>query len=190
MLFCESMGVEAASDPRGVANLLLDLADKRRLPVSNLALQKLLYFAHARFLVETRAPMVSGYFEAWQYGPVHPTVYQAFKSASERPISFRAEREDIFTGQTSIVACPQSKEIIRHAEQIIEIFGRMNAGRLIELSHATNGPWHYIVNKGETAVAFGLRIPDNVILERFKFHKVALGGLPPHGDQHEDAPFA
>lgn len=41
-------------DPRSVANLLLDIADKQRLPVTNLALQRLLYFAHALFLIKTR----------------------------------------------------------------------------------------------------------------------------------------
>ncbi|URK89026.1 hypothetical protein LP421_15955 [Rhizobium sp. RCAM05350] len=34
-------------DPRAVANLLLDEADRLGIKITNLALQKLLYFAHA-----------------------------------------------------------------------------------------------------------------------------------------------
>jgi Protein of unknown function (DUF4065) len=50
-----------------------------RLPSSSsgrlpLELQKLLYFAHAIFLIETGDPLVYGCFEAWQYGPVHPAA--------------------------------------------------------------------------------------------------------------------
>ena len=39
-----------------------------------LELQKLMYFARAIFLIETDDPLVSGWFEAWQYGPVHPAA--------------------------------------------------------------------------------------------------------------------
>jgi uncharacterized phage-associated protein len=95
-----------ACDPRSVANLLLDIADAQRRPVTNLALQKLLYFAHAIFLVETSKPLVSGYFEAWQYGPVHPLVYKAFQEAADKPITSRASRMDVLTGTKSPVPAP------------------------------------------------------------------------------------
>src|SRR3546814_10577509 len=85
---------EPPYDPRGVANLLLDLAEVRQKPISNLVLQKLLYFAHGRFLIESKKPLLAGYFEAWQFGPVHPTVYHAFKAATDRPIGFRAIHVD------------------------------------------------------------------------------------------------
>ena len=86
------MSGSSSCDPRSVANLLLDIADEQRLPITNLTLQKLLYFAHALFLIKTRQPLVSGYFEAWRYGPVHPLVYRAFRSAADKPIATRAGR--------------------------------------------------------------------------------------------------
>lgn len=55
-----------AYDPRAVANLLLDEADQRGTKVTNLALQKLLYFAHGIHLTQTKQPLLTGYFEAWQ----------------------------------------------------------------------------------------------------------------------------
>ena len=82
---CECEMSKPPYDPRAVANLLLDLAGNDKLDVSNLALQKLLYFAHAHFLIRTGHPLVQGGFEAWTYGPVHPAVYQAFKSAGDSP---------------------------------------------------------------------------------------------------------
>ena len=62
-------------DPRSIANLLLDEADRLAINITNLSLQKLLYFAHGLSLIEDGKPLVSGYFEAWQHGPVHPLVY-------------------------------------------------------------------------------------------------------------------
>lgn len=41
---------------------------------------KLLYFAHSIFLIEGKRALVSGYFEAWQNGPVHPAAYAAFET--------------------------------------------------------------------------------------------------------------
>jgi uncharacterized phage-associated protein len=61
-------------DPRGVANLMLDEAERLGVEVTHLALQKLLYFAHGLFPINCKRPLVSGCFEAWQHGPVHPAV--------------------------------------------------------------------------------------------------------------------
>ncbi len=96
-------------DPRAVANLLLDLAAKEEdasLPISNLALQKLLYLAHGHFLIRTGTPLVQGAFEAWTYGPVHPAVYQAFKSEADRPIKIRAVGRNAITGEAHQLPIP------------------------------------------------------------------------------------
>jgi uncharacterized phage-associated protein len=173
-----------------VANLLLDEADARRRPLTNLVLQKLLYFAHARFLIEMKCPLLVGYFEAWRLGPVHPTVYQAFKVSGDRAIDFRASRADLLTGARSSSPRPSSPTVSDLLSEIVLSYGRMPAGRLVELSHAPNAPWDFIVNKHETSLAFGMRIPDNVIVERFKFHKIALPSESSSGEPRENSPFA
>lgn len=177
-------------DPRSVANLLLDEADRLCIPVTNLALQKLLYFAHGLHLNENKKkPLVGGYFEAWTYGPVHPTVYRAFKSAGGEPITFRAERTNVLTGEKSPIDPPDSPVVLRLVHQVLNSFGRLSPGRLVDISHARGSPWHYIVDKAHSGVAFGLRIPDNVILDRFQYHKVPVGAAPKAGEPSEDTPF-
>ena len=49
--------------------------------VSNLRLQKLLYFIQVRFIVTygVNHPCFYDDIEAWSFGPVVPTVYQAYK---------------------------------------------------------------------------------------------------------------
>lgn len=177
-------------DPRSICNLMLDEAERQGIPVSNLALQKLLYFAHGLFLIEMKQPLVSGYFEAWEYGPVHPAAYQAFKVSGNRPITIRAEKQDPLTGHFSPLPKPQNPSLNRLISQVMSSFGRMTVGRLVEISHAKGAPWDVVVQDGKSNMAFGLRIGDNLIQERFKFHKVSVGNTPATGEPNEDAPFA
>jgi uncharacterized phage-associated protein len=177
-------------DPRAVANLMLDVADENGQRLSNLALQKLLYFTHATFLIETGSPLVTGFFEAWKYGPVHPIVYQSFKASAGRPIVERAMGEDAVTGRMRSLEVTDQSNIKRHIRKVLVLYGTITPGRLVDITHAQNAPWAYIVNKSKTSVALGLRIPDNVIVERFKFHKVTVSAAPRHGEPDEDSPIA
>jgi uncharacterized phage-associated protein len=180
---------EAPYDPRAIANLMLDEADRNGVVMTNLALQKLLYFAHGIFLNETKRPLVKGFFEAWQYGPVHPLAYKAFRSSGGEPIRARAEGQDALSGQKRQLDKPTDPAIRQLVQQVLNSYGRLSAGRLVDLSHAKNSPWHHIVDKGRTEVAFGLRIPEDVILERFKFHKISIGLASVAGEPSEDTPF-
>ena len=178
----------APYDPRAICNLMLDEAEGRE-PITNLALQKLLYFAHGLYLVQTKRPLVSGYFEAWRHGPVHPSAYRAFKMAAGRPIDFRAEARDPLTGNPRAIAPPHDPTALGYIRRVVSTFGRMSTGRLVDVSHARGAPWQFVVDEARTKMAFGLRIPDNVILERFKYHKVTVGDGPTKGDPSEDSPF-
>lgn len=176
-------------DPRSVCNLMLDEGERFDLQITNLSLQKLLYFAHARYLIEAGEPLVSGYFEAWKYGPVHPAAYKAFKTAGNRPITFRADRVDPLTGAKTALSSPSSPAITRLVMQVISTFGTLPAGRLVDISHARGAPWHFVVTEAQSSMAFGLRISESVILERYKHHKMSVGAEPLTGDPGEDAPF-
>lgn len=176
-------------DPRAVGNLMLDEADRLGIKLSNLVLQKLLYFAHGVYLMQTKTPLVSGYFEAWQYGPVHPSVYRAFKDAGSAAITFRAAGQDPLTGKTREITMPDDMRLVGLVQQVLNSYGRMPAGRLVDLSHAKDSPWSYVVDKARTEVAFGLRIQDTVILDRFRHHKVSIGLEPLSGEPSDDTPF-
>jgi uncharacterized phage-associated protein len=159
-------------------------------PITNLALQKLLYFVHGVYLIETKRPLVMGYFEAWQYGPVHPAAYNAFKRAGDKPIWFRATRQNPLTGESFPILDSTDSAIKERVRRVVALYARMTPGRLVELSHAVGAPWHFIVDKARTSMAFGMRIPDDVIVARFKYHKVSIGLRPLNGEPLEDAPFA
>ena len=177
-------------DARSIANLMLDEADREGINITNLALQKLLYFAHGIHLRQSKQPLVSGYFEAWQYGPVHPAAYRALKTNGADAIVTRAMGKDPLTGKARSLRTPDNPKTTQLVRDVVRSYGRMSPGRLVDLSHAKNSPWHYIVDKARTDVALGMRIPDNVIQERFHHHKVSAGEAPRAGEPEDDTPFA
>lgn len=185
--------IMAPYDPRIVANLLLDLADSADgapIEISNLALQKLLYFAHAHYLVRTGAPLVSGAFEAWTHGPVHPAVYHSFKQEGRRPIRGRAVGRNLMSGEVHSLPSLNDALVRRHLQDVLRGYGGLTAGQLEKLSHAPKGAWATVVNKAKTSVALGLRIPDSVTLSCFKYHKVTVESEDHYaGERYEDAPL-
>ena len=168
---------------------MLNIADARGREITNLALQKLLYFAHGTHLTEARTPLVTGYFEAWQFGPVHPAAYRAFKSAGACPIRLRAVSQNPLTLEATDISLPSDPEHRALAERVINTHARSTPGRLVEISHAVGGPWDFIVKKGSNSATFGHRIPNDVIAALFQRHKVSIGLEPRHGEPGEDRPF-
>ncbi len=98
-------------------------------------------------------------------------------------------RQDVLTGERSEIESPTDPTIRRHIARIMLSYGQLSPGRLVDISHAKDAPWHYIADKGRTSVALGLRIPDDVIVNRFKFHKVSIGAAPVAGEPDEDTPL-
>ena len=169
---------EEGFDPRAVANFLLDARDFLGLATTQIELQKLLYFSHEAFLLRTRLHLVSGYFEAWQYGPVHPVVYSSFKASKGQPITNRATSRNIHTGEINQVRPLDDLESVRHVTETVARLSGLSAGQLIDLSHATGGPWHSTVESAKKSVALGLRITDDVILQSRPHSMLMREGQP------------
>jgi len=61
-----------------VANYFLDLGLRESIPITPLKLQKLVYFAHGWYLGFTGEPLLNEGIQAWEYGPVIPSLYHDF----------------------------------------------------------------------------------------------------------------
>jgi uncharacterized phage-associated protein len=176
-------------DARCICNAILDFADDMGVEVTHLALQKLLFFTHAAYLLKTKTPLTSGYFEAWKYGPVHTGAYMAFKGAGCRPIKFRAERQDPFSGKRSPIpelADPAALSVINH---VVGFQGRLPAAQLVAMSQAKGGPWHMVVERVSSLLSLNLRISDDMIAERSRYHKVAITDDLSMAEPTLDQPF-
>ena len=64
-----------------VADLIIELANEQGKPVSNLKLQKVMYFLNVQSLLEKGTPLITDYkFEKWDYGPVIHSVYSEYSN--------------------------------------------------------------------------------------------------------------
>ncbi|MCI8378628.1 MAG: DUF4065 domain-containing protein [Lachnospiraceae bacterium] len=62
-----------------VAKYIIAYCGQKGYSISNLKLQKILYFVQAEFLVATGMPCFREEIEAWDFGPVVPEVYRQYK---------------------------------------------------------------------------------------------------------------
>lgn len=163
-------------DGRAVANFILDHADRLGLRVTNLSLQKLVYFCHVWSLIELGRPLVGQKFEAWEYGPVLQYLYREFKVFGSAPIEARARGLNVKTGTSDVVVHDFNELTASLLRRVVEFYGRLGAGMLVELTHAPGGPWAKVwsqrksINPGmliddEEIVRFYSRIPSPAPLQ-------------------------
>lgn len=100
--------------------------------LSNLELQKTLYFAELDYIKEFDKHLISDDFEAWQYGPVAREVYVEYRNYSANSID-KPEKETI------------SKELnekeLKIINQSIEKCNKESYWNLVKKSHREGGAW-------------------------------------------------
>ena len=185
---CVSGPAGMTYDARAVANCIIDLSLEYDQDLSHLSLQKILYFTHGRCLIEKATPLVSGHFEAWQYGPVHPAIYSAFKNTRGRRIIEHAKRLDPLTGRWSeldALVDKQDRLFVRvHAAQYMSL----TAARLVDLSHANGSPWDVLTKRQGDERIYGDRITNDAIVALFHRHKISIQDQPLCGDPIDEQP--
>lgn len=98
--------------------------------ISNLKLQKLIYYAQAFHLAIFETPLFSEEFEAWPNGPVCPEIYHQYKHFGTDPIKTEpVQNSDKF-----------SQEQLELLDEINDVFGQFSAWKLRNISHEDE-PW-------------------------------------------------
>jgi uncharacterized phage-associated protein len=156
-------------DVRDVANFTLAFSEARQVKLTNLALQKLLYFIHGWFFSLYDKPLIKNKFEAWKYGPVQRVIYDQFKSRKAGTLDgLRASFIDPLTGNTFF---REPHIEVDHADiirAVLEKYRRYTAGQLVNESHVEDGPWEYVWQQAEEVVYPGMKIPDELIRDHFR----------------------
>lgn len=62
-----------------IADYIIQQYDSQGKTVSNLKLQKILYFIQAEFLVSIKKPCFTEQIEAWSFGPVVPEIFCKYR---------------------------------------------------------------------------------------------------------------
>jgi uncharacterized phage-associated protein len=149
-------------DVRAVANYVLDLAEQHGRTVSNLSINKIVYFLHAYFLARFGRPLVTAKIEAWNYGPVFREIYREFKKFEDRPINGRAYRIRPETGTEELCKCDFSSEEQEFLERLSSEFVGFSASALVSMSHEKGGPWDQVWNHSSKVNA-SMHISDDLI---------------------------
>lgn len=118
-----------------VANFIIDLCSKMKEPISNLRLQKLLYFAWVDYYKETKRTLFYDAICAWQLGPVVPEVYYEYCSYGGRPINLYCETE----------IEPQDMDILK---EIVNYYRLVPVSELVERTHKPETAWYQIYDGG------------------------------------------
>ena len=105
--------------------------------VTQLKLQKILYLAHMVHLGRGNGPLVPGAFEAWDYGPVHPQLYQKVKAFGSKPIP------NVFWSSENLG--PSAFDVLSEA---CDNLLHLTPGQLVQNTHWNNGAWAKNYTKG------------------------------------------
>jgi uncharacterized phage-associated protein len=149
-----------------IANEFISRADVADMRLTPMHVQKLCYFAHGFNLAITDAPLTNDRVEAWEFGPVFPTLYDALKryGAGEVGEQIR-ERNWAAEGNArgnvvSEVFSQDEQEVI---EGVLETYGDFEAYKLSALTHEAGSPWEKTYRPGRK----NLLIPNNLIKDYF-----------------------
>ncbi len=98
--------------------------------ISNLKLQKLLYYMQGFHLACFDTPLFDDEIEAWMYGPVVPAVYELYKENGSKGISCPE-------GDVIALTSEEEEDIFN---QVYDAYGQFSAFKLMEMTHIEE-PW-------------------------------------------------
>lgn len=107
---------------------LRDMENEDTDDISNLKLQKLLYYAQGCFLAIKNEPLFSDDIVAWAHGPVVEEVYHTFKDFGSGGITQHEE------------SSVSDSDTINLLVSVYDVFGKYSAWGLRNLTHSES-PW-------------------------------------------------
>ncbi|MGN0728026.1 Panacea domain-containing protein [Treponema sp.] len=127
-----------------IALCLLHIAQENGDLITNLKLQKLLYYAQAWFMVNNKGEkLFIDDIQAWKYGPVVVSVYNKFRSFNSYPI------------YVSKYLKKQKENIDKNRDEFLKEFAirffSYSATELVAMTHS-EAPWVNAYAKGQNTV--------------------------------------
>ena len=123
-----------------ISCVFLSLAGQNGEAVTNLKLQKLLYYAQAWHLAVYKKPLFDDKIEAWAFGPVIREVYCAYKDCCFLPIKRAPGAGEVLSKQQAVFL-----------NKIYETFMPFTARQLMHMTQLEE-PWLGAYRKDEIAV--------------------------------------
>ncbi len=136
------MKKEGKYKPSILANHFIHRARQDKVTITNLSLQKLLYFLHGYYLVKTDKSLCREHFQPWHYGPVIESVYQYFKRYGMTSIKeYYAEYDPKSTNFISCIVSDKDEEFRQVFDEVWGSYGRKDPFVMVNISHRDGGAW-------------------------------------------------
>lgn len=103
--------------------------------LSNLKLQKLMYYVQAWRLAFENETLFAGKFQAWVHGPVSRAIYDRF--ASSKTLYSDITLEDITDGFNSEALDADERA---HIDRVLSVYAKYSGPQLEEMTHRET-PW-------------------------------------------------
>lgn len=130
-------------DSRAVANSILHYAKDTGKKLTPMQLIKLVYVANGWSLALLNRPLINEQIQAWQYGPVIPTVYRAFSHFGSAPITNYATDKLSKLEFTAVLEEDERRLITA----VVNSYGHMHAFQLSNKMHEPGTPWTKTFNE-------------------------------------------
>ena len=133
-------------DVLDVCVYVINYINDKEYGISNLKLQKILYFIQAFFLIATPKQCFREKIEAWDFGPVVPEAYREYKrfgSSNIPRISYIVNVDSENFWNSKILKYVDNKIKVKDKELIgavIDRFAEYSATDLVTLTH-NQSPW-------------------------------------------------
>lgn len=119
--------------------------------ISNLKLQKMLYYMQGFHLAFFGTPLFEEEIKAWQYGPVVPSVYEEYK---------RYESKAIDLPEGPVIELTEDEEAV--FDNVYDEYNQFSAVALMKMTH-DESPWRsteigQVIDKGKIKQFFNTQI--------------------------------
>jgi uncharacterized phage-associated protein len=137
-----------------IASWFTAWAEAEDAEVTNLKLQKLLYYAQGHHLANYGTPLFDDAVQAWSHGPVVHNVYRRLKHFGSDHV--------VLTDDDDFTWDQVDEETSDFLIQVWNAYGHLAAWKLRNMSHAA-GPWRRHFTQDERFIV----IPQDEIREHF-----------------------
>jgi len=103
--------------------------------LSNLKLQKLLYYVQSWNLVFEDKPLFDGKFQAWVHGPVSRQIYSRF--AGTKTLYSDIAVNDVMNEFNPLTLDQEEKD---HIDRVLSVYAKFTGAQLEEMTHQEE-PW-------------------------------------------------
>ena len=131
-------------DALAVGNSILDRAAKENIDMTPMKLQKLIYCLYKEYYKNTGRALFDERFEAWKYGPVLRSIYDAFKKFGANVIKGFAKSAD---GNVYVVNAKSSEAFTKAFDTVWRKYSEYDGIVLSAFTHRDNTAWRKAIDQ-------------------------------------------